>query len=90
MDLETAQAAFKYRYVLVIPPERPRGPIWPKKELILAAALFCGLVIGVFGAIAVELREDILSERWQIEQLLELPVLGEVTLAETLREPSNG
>lgn len=86
MDLDTAQAAFKYRYILVNPPELPLGPVSPKKGLIMAAALVCGILIGVIGAVALELRNGIIRERWQIEQILSVPVLTEVRLAPLLPE----
>lgn len=80
MDLDTAQAAFKYRYVLTQPPERPRGPMSPKKGLIIAAGLICGLLIGTIGAVGREMRDGIINERWQVEQILAMPVLTDIQL----------
>jgi uncharacterized protein involved in exopolysaccharide biosynthesis len=78
IDLDTAEAAFKYRYTVVAPPEVPRGPISPKVPLVLIAAAVCGLLVGLLGAVALDLRRGILQESWQVEQFLTLPVLGSV------------
>jgi len=86
MDLDTAQAAFKYRYVLVTPPERPRGPISPKPVPILVLALISGIVIGLVTCIALELREGTIQEQWQVEQVLALPVLTQIQLPQSHSE----
>ncbi len=77
LDLETAQAAFKYRYVTVSPPQRPRGPISPKPLLILGAGVLCALLLSVIGAVAFELREGMIHEAWQIEHTFGMEVLAE-------------
>jgi hypothetical protein len=78
IDLDTAEAAFKYRYTVVAPPEVPRGPISPKVPLVLIAAAIVGLLVGLLGAVALDLRRGIFQESWQVEQFLTLPVLGSV------------
>jgi hypothetical protein len=76
IDLDTAQAAFKYRYSVVVPPQVPRGPIKPKAPLILAAALVAGLVLALFATTAADLRAGVVLKRWQLEDLLgSLPVI---------------
>jgi uncharacterized protein involved in exopolysaccharide biosynthesis len=80
IDLDTAEAAFKYRYTVVTPPEVPRGPISPKSTMILAAAVVFGLVFGVISAFISDVRKGTLYERWQVEQALSLPVLTEFRL----------
>lgn len=89
IDLETAQAAFKYRYTVVTPPELPRGPVAPKVPLILIAALIGGALIGVVTAVGLELREGIIFEPWQIEQQLSLRVLSIVTAPQLPRAGSS-
>ncbi len=80
LELETAQAAFKYRYTVVTPPERPRGPTSPKPLLLVIGAIIGGLAVGMFAAFALELREGLLRQTWQVEHLLDVPVLGEIQL----------
>jgi len=87
LDLDTAQAAFKHRYKVVTPPERPRGPASPKPPLIIAAALISGLFIGLTAAFGLEVRDGIVRESWQVDQFFALPVLAEVQLPASTRDP---
>jgi len=80
VDLDTAQAAFKYRYRVITPADVPRGPIKPKKILVLLGALLGGLAVGVFVAIALELKRDLIRETWQIERSVGLPVVANLDL----------
>ncbi|HEX4340373.1 MAG TPA: hypothetical protein VH062_30905 [Polyangiaceae bacterium] len=80
MDLDFAQAAFRHRYSVVLPAEPPRGPTKPKVPLIMAGAVIAAFIFGVLAAVAVELRSGRLVNRWQVERLLKLPVLGELQL----------
>jgi len=70
IDLDTARAAFKYRYNVVTPPEIPRGPIKPKTALVLIAALVAGLLLALFATTAADLRSGVVLEPWQLEDLL--------------------
>ncbi|MES1187732.1 MAG: hypothetical protein ABUL60_28195 [Myxococcales bacterium] len=80
VDLKTAEAAFKYRYTILTPPELPKGPIAPKAVPIVLAAIVGGLLIGLIGAVALELRQGVLYAPWQLEQGLALRVLAQVNL----------
>jgi uncharacterized protein involved in exopolysaccharide biosynthesis len=79
IDLETAQAAFKYRYSVLTPPQLPRKPAKPNALLVLLAAFIAGLFGAVVIAVMADVRAGRLVERWQIEQLLDRPILGEVS-----------
>jgi hypothetical protein len=78
IDLDTAQAAFKYRYAVVVPAEIPKGPIKPKAPMVIISALIGGLLIGLFTAIVMDLRRGKILEAWQIQSMLDLPVLTEM------------
>ncbi len=80
IDFDTAQAAFKYRYTVVVPAELPKGPVKPKVWLMLFAGAIGGLLLGVIGAVMIDLRSGLLFEAWQVQSALCLPVLGEVEL----------
>ncbi len=80
MSLETARAAFKYRYNVVTPPELPRKPVSPNVPLILFAALVGAIFTAVFVVVVADLRKGRLVERFQIERLLDRPLLGEIDL----------
>lgn len=80
MNLETARAAFKYRYNVVSPPEFPRGPVGSKTPMLLLAAFLASLLAGGFSAVVADLRKGRLVERFQIERMLDRPLLGEIDL----------
>lgn len=79
LALDTAQAAFKHRYQVVIPAEEPRNPIKPKPAVIIGAGIFLALLLALVVPILLELRRGVIVERWQVD-LLQLPVLGELKL----------
>jgi hypothetical protein len=80
IDLDTARAAFKYRYSVVSPPQVPRGPIKPKAPLVIAAALFAGLVLALFATTLADFRTGVVLKRWQLEDLLGPKAIVEVRL----------
>jgi hypothetical protein len=78
IDLDTAQAAFKYRYSVLTPAKLPKRPVKPNVPLVVLAALVAALLGAVFVAVVADVREGRVVERWQIERLLDRPILGEV------------
>jgi hypothetical protein len=80
IDLDLAQAAFRYRYTVVVPAEPPRAPSKPKVPVIMGGAAVAALLLGVLAAVAAELRSGRLVNRWQVERYLKLPVLAELQL----------
>jgi uncharacterized protein involved in exopolysaccharide biosynthesis len=78
MALASARAAFDNRYLVIAPPELPDKPASPRTPLLLLAGIVGGLLVAVFGVVASDLRGGVVRERWQVERLLELPVLAEV------------
>lgn len=77
LDLDTAQAAFKHRYQIVVPAEVPPKPSRPKVPLILAAGALASLFFGLVAAVLAELRTGRVVERWQVYRL-GVPLLGEL------------
>jgi uncharacterized protein involved in exopolysaccharide biosynthesis len=78
MQLETARAALKYRYVVVKPAQLPRTPEKPKPGKILGAGVAVSLGLALLAAIAADLRSGKVYERWQLERALRLPVVAEI------------
>ena len=76
LELDSARAAFKYRYVVIHPPQRPRGPVSPKTPLVALASVMAGLVLAAFGAAFVDLASRTFVEDWQVDQALGVPLLG--------------
>jgi uncharacterized protein involved in exopolysaccharide biosynthesis len=81
IDLETAQAAFKYRYSVVAPARLPKGPTAPNTPVVLLMALLAATFCSLLFAVLADVRAGRLLERWQIEHLLERPILGEITVS---------
>jgi uncharacterized protein involved in exopolysaccharide biosynthesis len=80
MEMETSRAAFKHRYSVIMPAERPRSPKKPKPGQVLAAGVIAALLLSVVAAVAADLRAARLVERWQVGRQLEVEILGEVRL----------
>jgi hypothetical protein len=78
IDLETAEAAFKYRYTVVTPAQLPRQPIKPDVPLVMIAAFIAALLAGIMAAVWRDVRSGRVIEGWQIERLLGQPILGEL------------
>jgi capsular polysaccharide biosynthesis protein len=80
IDLETAQAAFKYRYSVLSPAQVPKKPVKPNVLLVMMLTLVAAAVAAVVVATVADVRAGRLVERWQIEVLLGRPILGEMEL----------
>jgi hypothetical protein len=78
IELDTARAAFKYRYSVVRPPIFPKRPSKPKIPVVVAGALFVALALGVAASVLADLRSGRLLEPWQVERQLGLGILGEL------------
>jgi len=78
LELDSARAAFKYRYTIVLPAQKPRHANKPNPTLVLGASLIAGLALAVLSTAFVDLRSRKLLESWQVERELKLPLVGEV------------
>ncbi len=82
LEQDRAGAAFKYRYVVLWPPQKPLGPYRPKPVQIFFASLLAGLLLAFLGVAYVDLSSKTLVERWQLEAPLGLELLGRLSPAE--------
>jgi hypothetical protein len=80
IELETARAAFKYRYRIITPPQVPRQATSPKVSKIVMQGVVLGVVLVVFAVVALDLMSGMVLERWQVDRQLGLPVLADVRL----------
>lgn len=78
IELDTARAAFKYRYSVVSPAQTPRKPISPNVMLIIFGGIFGAILCAFFTSTLLDLRGGRLIEPWQVEAQLGLPVLAEL------------
>jgi uncharacterized protein involved in exopolysaccharide biosynthesis len=78
IELDTARAAFKYRYTTIRPAELPKHVAKPKVPVVIAAGVLAALLLAALMAALVDLKSKKLVERWQVERMLGLGVLGEM------------
>ncbi|HEY1334548.1 MAG TPA: hypothetical protein VGF31_09855, partial [Myxococcaceae bacterium] len=78
IELDTARAAFKYRYSVIRPPQLPKRPEKPKVPLVVAAGVLAAMALAVLAAALADLRSGRILETWQVERVLDLEVLGQV------------
>jgi uncharacterized protein involved in exopolysaccharide biosynthesis len=76
IELAVSDAAFKYRYSVIRPPQVPRDPIRPNLRMIVIAGFLGSLVLGFAAAAGKDLLSDRIYDLWQIQRQLGLPVLG--------------
>ena len=89
IELDTARAAFKYRYSVVRPAQVPKNAERPKPLVFLGVGVLAALLLALFACVAVDLRGGRIVEAWQVEKLLGTPVLVLLSRAcwdETQRE----
>ena len=78
IELETARAAFKYRYVVITPARVPRSAIKPKVPLLIVGGLILAVAASLFAAMALDFGGGRVLEPWQVDRQLGVPVLAEV------------
>lgn len=72
IEEDAAQAAFKYRYVVIYPPQRPRSPTKPKPALVILASVLVGLLLGCMATALLDVSSKAFVEDWQVEDALRL------------------
>ena len=78
IELETARAAFKYRYVVQSRALYPKKPSKPNLKLLAIGGLIGAFVLALFAAIGTDLARGRLLEPWQVELIVGIPVLGHI------------
>jgi uncharacterized protein involved in exopolysaccharide biosynthesis len=78
IELETARAAFKYRFSIITPPEIPDHPATPNIPRLLIAGFFLAFLLAFFVTTAIDILGGRIVEAWQVREILGLPVFGEV------------
>lgn len=79
VELDTARAAFKYRYNVIWPPQVPRKPVGPNPLKVFGLGGVASLLLALLAASAADWRAGRVLERWQVERGLGLPLLADVT-----------
>jgi hypothetical protein len=78
IELDTARAAFKYRYSIVRPAQVPKHAEKPNPAVTLIGGIASGLLLALCLCLLKDVARARFVERWQIERWLEVPVLAEV------------
>jgi uncharacterized protein involved in exopolysaccharide biosynthesis len=78
IELATARAAFKYRYSVIRPAQRPKKADKPNVPIILALGGFAAAALSVLAAVLADVRTGRILESWQVQRLLGIPVIAEV------------
>jgi uncharacterized protein involved in exopolysaccharide biosynthesis len=78
IELDTARAAFKYRYSIIRPAEVPKKPEKPNVPVTLLGGLVAGAALALFLCLLRDLSGGRIVEPWQIRRGFKLPVLAEV------------
>jgi len=78
IELATARAAFKYRYSVIRPAQRPKKADKPNVPIIMALGAFAAVALAVLAAVLADVRTGRVLESWQVQRLLGVPVIAEV------------
>lgn len=81
IELDTARAAFKFRYSVVRPASVPKKPVKPNVLLLLVASFVFALGLALIVGAVKDLWQGRVVEAWQVERVLGLKVLSEVKVA---------
>jgi uncharacterized protein involved in exopolysaccharide biosynthesis len=81
IELETARAAFKYKYGVISPAELPRSAVSPRPSRVLVGGFVLAIFLSVFVAVGLDIAAGRVQERWQVSRSIGLPVLAEVPRA---------
>src|SRR5438105_1804451 len=79
IEMDTARAAFKYRYSVFWPARIPTKPAKPKVPMVLGAGILAGLLLALFASTAADVISRRVFEPWQVERELAIPILGRVS-----------
>lgn len=78
IELDVANAAFKYRYSVTRPPKVPKKADKPNVPLVLGFGIFASVAIALGFALGLEVLGQKILLPWQLERQIRLPYLGGV------------
>jgi uncharacterized protein involved in exopolysaccharide biosynthesis len=78
IEMETARAAFKYRYSVITPARIPKKADKPKIPLLVVGGLILAAGMTVFAVLVIDFAGGKVLEAWQVDRQLGLPVIAEV------------
>ena len=78
IELDTARAAFKYRYGIILPAEVPKRPVSPVAVTFLGMGFVLAFGLALAAALLADLGRGRIVEPWQVKRFLGLEVLAEM------------
>ena len=78
IELDAAAKDFKQRYPVISPPKLPRAPLKPLGLFFAAGGFLLGAFVACAVATVIDLRSGRIVEQWQIEHVLELPIVTDL------------
>ena len=78
IEMETARAAFKYRYSLITPAKMPKKADRPMLPLLILGGVVLAGLVTMFTAVVLDFTSGRVVEPWQVDRMLGVPVLAEV------------
>jgi hypothetical protein len=78
LELLSEQAAFKYRYVVMVPPELPKQAAKPSLPLVVALGALGSVLLAFLAAGLRDLLSGRFVEIWQVQGKLPIPLIAEV------------
>ena len=89
--ITSAQSTFDVRDSRIISPaEKPGGPSFPRKRLVLSLAIVVGCLIGIGGGVALDMLNAGFSSQREIEEKLGIPVLASIPLLSAAERTVDG
>ncbi len=79
IQFDTAQAAFNFRYKVVVPAEPPKSPAKPKAAVVIGGGAAVSLLLALLLPLVFELGTGLVIERWQVAAT-RIPVLADLRL----------
>ena len=79
VEMDTAEAAFKYRYGVVSPPQLPKRARRPRPLLVIVGSLLGGLLAALLATSIRDFSSGTVVEQWQVERLMGVDVLADTT-----------
>ena len=79
LEQDNARAAFKYRYEVLWPAQKPQHPKTRNPAAVIPATLIAGLLLAMLGTTLVDVHSRKVVEPWQVAHAVGVPLLGEFT-----------
>ena len=80
VELDITRTAFKHRYTVVTPAERPKKPKKPTAQLVGVASVVGGALLALFLAAAADLATGAILETWQVRRRLKIDLLADLDM----------